>query len=98
MTSSSWKTALDRIEAELVAIDDALANGRPAPAQSAAAFPTEPIPADLEPRAEALLQHTRRLEDRATEELDGIRDALRALPGRRPPAAANTGRIVDVGA
>jgi hypothetical protein len=98
MTSHAWNMALDRIEAELVAIDDALANGRPVPAQSATAVPSEPIPTDLGPRAEALLARTRRLEHRATEELDGIRDALRALSGRRPPAATNTGRIVDVDA
>jgi hypothetical protein len=98
MTSAAWNAALDRIEAELTAIDDAIANGLPAPAQSGTTFPSEPMPPDLGPRADALLQRTRGLETRAAEELEGIGDALRALAGRRPPAPTNTGQIVDVGA
>jgi len=98
VTSSSWQSALDRLEAELTAIEDALAEGRPAPVETTTALPSVPLPPDLAPRAEQLLERTRRLEDRAAEELDGIRDALRALPGRRPPAATKTGRIIDVGA
>jgi len=98
MTAESWATALDRIEAELTAIEDAIDNGQPAPLPPEPNFPAEPIPVDLGPRAAALLERTRRLESRATEEIDGIRDALRALGGRRPPVATNTGRIVDVGA
>jgi hypothetical protein len=94
----SWGRTLDRIEADLAAIDEALANGLLAPAAVAIALPSEPLPSDLGPRAEALLRRTQRLESRATHEIDGIQDALRALAGRRPPPATNTGRIVDVDA
>ncbi len=97
-SGESWGCALDRIEADLVAIDDALANGLLAPGPVALDLPVAPIPADLGPRAVALLRRTQRLEARATREIDGIQDALRALAGRRPPAATNTGRIVDVDA
>jgi hypothetical protein len=100
MTENTWGRALDRIEADLTVIDDALANGllAPAPTSVALELPTEPLPTGLGPRAEALLRRTQRIEARATQEIDGIQEALRALAGRRPPAAANTGRIVDVDA
>ena len=98
MTSPAWTSALDRVEADLVAIEDAIGTGRPVPDPVAAELPTEPLPEELGTRAAALLDRTRALEARATEEIDGIRDCLKALVGRRPPAPAPTGRIVDVGA
>jgi hypothetical protein len=98
MSSQAWTSALDRIEADLVAIEDALGTGRPVPACGTVELPTEALPEVLGTRAAALLDRTHALEARATEEIDGIRDCLRALAGRRPPAPAPTGRIVDVGA
>jgi hypothetical protein len=96
MTSQAWTAALDRIEADLVSIEDAIKAGRPVPDGAAAELPTVALPEELGTRAAALLDRTRALEARATEEIDGIRDCLRALAGRRPPAPAPTGRIVDV--
>jgi hypothetical protein len=98
MTSQAWNSALDRIEADLVTIEDAIESGRPVPDCAPAELPTLALPEELGSRAAALLERTRALEARATEEIDGIRDCLRALAGRRAPAPAPTGRIVDVGA
>jgi len=98
VTAGPWNAALDRIEADLAAAADALENGEAMPEPAAGALPTQPLPADLGARAAALLDRTRMLEARATEEIDGIRDRLRALVGRPQPAPAPTGRIVDVGA
>ena len=96
--TGAWDTALDRIEADLVAIEDALANGRPLPEEGPGELPTQPLPAELGARAAALLDRTRAVEARTSTEIDGIRASLRALAGRRPPAPAPTGRIVDVDA
>jgi hypothetical protein len=57
------------------------------------------MPPELGPRAEDLLRRTRHLENRAAAELEGVREALQAVTGRRSrPARRATGRIVDVGA
>jgi hypothetical protein len=103
VSSDAWNDALAGIEADLAAIEGVLRNGvtppeRYAPVTEARPLPTEPMPPECGARAEALLRRTRELEARAGADLDGIRDALRALGGRRPPAPALTGRIVDVGA
>jgi hypothetical protein len=98
VSSESWNLTLDEIEADLVAVEAALEQGSPAPEVPQPAFPAGPIPAELGARAEGLLRRSRDLEARAAEEIDGIRECLRALAGRRPPAPAPTGRIVDVGA
>ena len=98
MSTQPWVVTLDEIEADLAALEAALEHGEAAPERPEAAFPVEPIPAELGARAEALLRRSQELEARATEEIDGIRESLRALAGRRPPAPAPTGRIVDVGA
>ena len=98
MTGESWSRTLDRIEADLAAIEDAIERGTAAPFRPPAEIPTEPMPAELGNRAEALLGRNRRLEARAADHLEGIQAGLRALAGRRPPAPTATGRIVDVGA
>jgi len=93
-----WEEALDRIEADLVAVEEAIRESRPVPDRDPVTLPDEQLPAFLGRRAEALLDRTRALEARATAEIDGIRESLRALAGRPAPAPAPTGRIVDVGA
>ena len=103
MTATAWSAALDQFEADLAATEQALADSgrephRTIPAIPQGLFPPEPIPPELAPRAEDLLRRTRDLEARATAELEGIRDGLRALAGHRPPRPTHTGRIVDVGA
>jgi hypothetical protein len=102
VSSDAWNDALAGIEADLAAIEGVLRNGVTPPERYAPLaprpLPTDPMPAECGARAEALLRRTRELEARAGADLDGIRDALRALGGRRPPAPALTGRIVDVGA
>jgi len=103
VNATTWSAALDQFEADLCATEKALADGgrephRTVPAIMHGLFPPEPIPAELAPRAEDLLRRTRDLEARATAELEGIREGLRALAGHRPPAPAHTGRIVDVDA
>ena len=98
MNIQPWEAALDRIEADLVAVEAAIRESRPAPEVDAVALPSQPMPAALGARAEALLDRTQALEAQATAEIDGIRESLRALAGRPAPAPAPTGRIVDVGA
>jgi hypothetical protein len=105
MTSdaASWRATLDQLEADLIATEDAFDNGDREPQRSVATmssveFPAGPVPPELAPRAEALLRRTRRLEARASAEIDGIRDALRSLAGHRPPAPSRAGSIVDVDA
>jgi hypothetical protein len=98
MDVDPWDTALDRIEADLVAVEEAIRENRPAPDHDAVDLPSRPLPAALGTRAQTLLDRTRALEAQATAEIDGIRESLRALAGRPAPAPAPTGRIVDVGA
>src|SRR4051794_28386293 len=88
-----WDAALDRIEADLVAVEDAIRESRPVPEREVVDLPGRPLPVALGPRAEALLDRTRALEARAAAEIDGIRESLRALAGRPTPAPAPTGRI-----
>jgi hypothetical protein len=93
----TWGAVLDEIEGELAAFEAALANHYPVPEPSRRSEPAGPLPADLAPRAEALLARTRRLESRAEVDRDRIAANLIALAGRHPaPAPARTGRLVDV--
>jgi hypothetical protein len=102
--SDLWSAALDRIDADLTATEQALAGGGREgrtliPAIFPVPVPSEPMPPELGPRADALLRRTRRLEGRAEDEIEAIRGALQAIAGhRRRPARRVTGRIVDVGA
>jgi hypothetical protein len=104
VTAGSWSAALDRIDTDLTATEHAFADGTRGarssmPALSPELIPSGPMPPELGPRAEELLRRTRHLEGRAAEELEGVRDALQAVTGRRrQPARRATGRIVDVGA
>jgi hypothetical protein len=97
--SASWQETLDAIEANLAATEAALAAGTTVPAPTGSHLPSEPLPVALAPRAQSLLVQTRRLEDRANENLERIRAKLLILPGRRMTASRpRTGRLIDIGA
>jgi beta-phosphoglucomutase-like phosphatase (HAD superfamily) len=95
----AWSAALDQLDADLTATEAALEHGGREPQRTIpemlSRFPDAPMPAELAPRAEALLARTRRLESLANQEIEGIRKTLRSLAGHRPAPPSNTGRIVD---
>ena len=96
--ATAWSAALDQLEADLTATEEALVHGREphrVVPDLLSQFPAAPMPAELAPRAEELLHRTRRLEALANEEIEGIRGTLRSLAGHRPAPPSNTGRIVD---
>ena len=97
--SVDWRAALDRLEADLAATEEALEHGNREPEgaipELLTDFPTVPLPVELAPRAEELLARTRRLEALANEEIEGIRGTLRSLAGHRPAPPATTGHLVD---
>ena len=92
-----WHTALDEIEQDLAAVEAAIADHSPAPEPSPRSVPAESLPAELAPRAEALLAWTRTLEARAAADKERIGANLLTLAGRHQgPEQARTGRVVDV--
>jgi hypothetical protein len=97
--SVDWRAALDQLEADLAATEEALEHGggttQGTVPELLSQFPAAPMPPELAPRAEELLARTRRLEVLANEEIEGIRGTLRSLAGHRPAPPATTGRIVD---
>ena len=99
MGSFDWRSALDQLDADLTATEEALREGMREPQRTVpellAQFPADPMPPELAPPAEELLARTRRLEALANEEIEGIRSTLRSLAGHRPAPPATTGRIVD---
>lgn len=95
--SIQWTTLLDEIEADLAAVEAALADHSAPPQPAERSQPVGPLPAELAPRAELLLARTRRLEGRAEVDRDRIGTSLRALAGRhQSPEQARTGRLIDV--
>jgi hypothetical protein len=97
--NAPWNKVLDEIEADLAAVETALAERSPAPVRprpGAGSEPLGPMPEELAPRAQFLLERTRSLEAQAETDRDRIGASLRALRGRQMPETARTGRVVDM--
>jgi hypothetical protein len=95
--TSDWNTLLDEIEQDLAAVEAALADRARPPEPLARSVPASSLPAELAPRAEALLARTRGLEARTEADKERIGTNLLTLAGRhQAPEQARTGRFVDL--
>jgi hypothetical protein len=81
MTTASWTRVLDDCEARLDALAATMTTATPPEISPFLPVATaEPIPAELVPRARALVDRSAELEQRLANERDRVRAELRRLP------------------
>ena len=93
----TWSSALEALEADVDALDQALRDGSNV-AVSSWQPPTDlgPVPADLAPRAERLLRRISEVRGRGAQRLDELQGELQQLDRRRDAGVAYSAAGGDV--